>query len=675
MRVLIGVAGLLLAANLAQAQIPDGEWPAYGRDPGGSQYSPLRQVDTSNAAKLEVAWQHHSGDVRVGTGFAGTSLEVTPIFANDALYYCTPLNRVFALDGATGREKWVFDPDAPQPDSGKPLLDEPLMHVYCRGVAYWAGNDSRTDGSADGSADGSETASACARRIFKGDSRGHVYAIDADTGLACRDFGAAAGHPGYASHQDYENYGDGFIIISSPPLVIGDLVIVGSTVEDMFPNAKDGIVRAFDVRSGELRWEFNPIAEPLRDTIGGGNVWSTISADPQRGLVFLPTTSASTDYYGAFRPADSLLTDATVALDARTGEVRWYRQLIRHDLFDYDLPGHPLLVSIEHDNKQRDVAIQQTKLGEVFVFDRDTGTPLFPIEEYPAPPSDIPAETAATHQPTSPGIDRFARRELDADNLFGLTAIDQGACEKWFAQSRYNGLYTPPSEQGSIIFPSIRGGGNWGGIAFDPEHNLLIARADNLATHVQVFKPKPGETPVASRDYTDRILPITGTPYWIRIRMFVSPLGIPCTPPPWGELTAIDMTTGKTRWRIPVGQARRWGITLPESLGWGSPLIGGPMVTGGGLVFMAAGLDHNIRAFDVTTGATLWKHELPAPGMAVPMTYQINGVQYVVIAAGGNSLAETRNGDAIVAFALPATLRRENVAESISTEQEQTPPR
>ena len=667
MRVSIGAPGLLLAVSLvqgsvqAQTQIADAEWPTYGRDPGGSQFSPLRQIDVDNVTELEVAWQHESGDVIVGTGFAGTSLEVTPIFTNDTLYYCTPLNRVFALDGATGREKWVFDPDAPQPDTGKPLLDEPLMHVYCRGVAYWAGededsNDASYDDSNADADDNSDDANQapCTRRIFKGDSRGHVYAIDADTGLACRDFGAAAGHPGYASHQDYENHGDGFIIISSPPLVIGDLVIVGSTVEDMLPNAKDGIVRAFDVRSGELRWEFNPIAAPLRATIGGGNVWSTITADPQRGLVFLPTTSASTDYFGAHRPADSLLTDATVALDARTGKVRWYRQLVRHDLFDYDLPGHPLLVSIEHDEQRRDVAIQQTKLGELFVFDRDTGTPIFPIEEVAAPPSAIPGEKAATHQPSSPGIDRFASRELDADELFGLTAFDRGACEKWFAQSRYDGLYTPPSEQGSIVFPSIRGGGNWGGVAFDPEHNLLIARADNLATHVQLFKPEPGEEPVASREYTDRILPITGTPWWIRVRMFVSPLGIPCTPPPWGELTAIDMATGETRWRIPVGQARRWGGTLPESLEWGSPLIGGPMVTGGGLVFMAAGLDHNIRAFDVTTGATLWKHALPAPGMAVPMTYEIDGVQYVVIAAGGNSLAETRNDDAIVAFALPA---------------------
>ncbi|NND37314.1 MAG: PQQ-binding-like beta-propeller repeat protein, partial [Gammaproteobacteria bacterium] len=378
---------MLLFFQVAAASDRAGEWPSFGRDPGGSQFSPLDQVDRSNVERLDVAWTHRSGDVREGAGFAGTSLPVTPIYTNDTLYYCTPLNRVFALDGATGAEKWVFDPDAPQPDTGEPLLDEPLMHVYCRGVAYWSDTDPA----------GAATASAtpCTRRVFKGDSRGHLYAIDADTGLACRDFGAAAGHPGYASHTDYENYGDGFLIVNSPPAVVGDLVIVGSVVQDTIPNSKNGIVRAFDARSGKLQWEFNPIPKRLRDRVGGGNVWSTISIDPARGLVFLPTTSLSTDYYGAFRNGDSPLADATVAVDAQTGRVRWHHQLIRNDLFDYDLPGHPLLVTIRKDGAAVDVAIQQTKLGELFVFERETGTPVFPIDSMPASLSDIVGETSA----------------------------------------------------------------------------------------------------------------------------------------------------------------------------------------------------------------------------------------------------------------------------------------
>ena len=586
-----------------------------------------------------MAWTHRSGDFIQDTGFDGTSLEVTPIFVNETLYYCTPLNRVFALDPRNGVEKWVFDPDAPQADTGVPLLDEPIFHVYCRGVAYWESGEGRTS-------------KPCSKRIFKGDSRGHIFAIDADTGRACRDFGAEQGHPGYVSHHDYENHGDGFIILSSPPAVFGNLLIVGANVEDTMPNAKDGIARAFDVRSGELIWEFNPVPDRLRDTVGGGNVWSTISIDQERQLAFLPTTSLSTDYYGAFRQEGSPFSDAVVALDAQSGQVRWHYQIIRHDLFDYDLPSHPLLVSIENGGQNIDVAIQQTKTGEVFVFRRDNGEPVFPIGETPASSSDIPGEKSAPSQPSSLGIDSFAARALDAESMFGLTPLDRAWCQRVLSRSRYDGLYTPPSQEGSIIFPSIRGGGNWGGAAFDPLHNLLIVRADNLASRVSVFVPDADVAMEASREYANRILPIQGTPYWVQIRPFLSPLGIPCTPPPWGELTAIDMDTGRTRWRVPMGQARRWGITVPEFLEWGSPMVGGPMVTAGGLVFIGAGLDHHFRALDVETGEQLWKHELPAPGMAVPMTYAVSNRQFVVIAAGGNSLAETRIHDAIVAFSL-----------------------
>ena len=623
----------------AQTPVPDAHWPTFGRDPGGSQFSPLGAIHRDNVGDLRVAWTHRSGDFVQDTGFAGTSLEVTPIFVNSTLYYCSPLNRVFALDGETGKQRWVFDPDAPQPDTGEPLIQADIFHVYCRGVAYWEDV-------------GAEAGGHCKRRIYKGDSRGHVYAMDADTGLPCRDFGARTGHPGYVSHFDHENHGEGFIILSSPPAVVGDLIVVGANVEDVMPNANDGIVRAFHARTGALVWEFNPVPGELRDIVGGGNVWSTISVDPQRRLVFLPTTSLSTDYYGAFRRGGSPLSNAVVALDATSGWIRWHFQIVRHDLFDYDLPGHPLLVTIEKDGQPVDVALQQTKAGEVFVFKRDTGEPVFPIGEYATPASDIPGEQAAVSQPLSSGVDSFAARELTESDMFGLTPLDRNWCRKAFQNSRYDGLYTPPSARGSIIFPSIRGGGNWGGAAFDPRNNLLVVRADNLASRVAVFKPESGSVMEESREYANRILPIAGTPYWVQIRPFLSPLGIPCTPPPWGELTAIDMDTGRTRWRRPMGQARRWGITLPEFLEWGSPMVGGPMITAGGLVFIGAGLDHHIRALDVKTGEQLWKHKLPAPGMAVPMTYQAGGKQYVVIAAGGNSLAETRIRDTLVAFAL-----------------------
>jgi len=304
-------------------------------------------------------------------------------------------------------------------------------------------------------------------------------------------------------------------------------------------------------------------------------------------------------------------------------------------------------------NVERDVAIQQTKTGEVFVFDRATGEPVFAIEERPAPLSDVEGETASPTQPRSDGVEPFSRQGLDADAMFGLSVFDLAACRREFARLRYEGLFTPPSERGSIIYPSIQGGGNWGAAAFHSPSNTLVVRSSGLATIVELFQPDNPDEQEISTDYANRVLPLRGTPWWVRIRPFLSPLGLPCTPPPWGTLTAIDLATGKRRWQIPLGQARGGGLNIPESAGWGSPGLGGPIVTGGGLVFSAAGMDSAIRAFDIDDGRQLWKASLPAPGMAVPMTYLADGRQFVVIAAGGNAQAGTELSDAIVAFAIP----------------------
>ncbi len=619
---------LLFGANNAVAQ---SDWPTFGGDLGGSQYSSLSQIDRSNVSKLRPAWIHHSGDFEENK----TSLQVTPIHVNGMLYYCTPMNRVFALDPTTGKERWVFDPHT-QTIDGKPVNPQARSPRTCRGVAYW---EAKTP---------SET---CDRRIFKSDRFGFVYAIDADTGRACKDFGAAKGHPGYVSQYDFEAHGEGFLGMTSPPLVIGDIVIAGTGSNDGLSNASDGIVRAFDVRTGAMRWEFNPIPEDVRDKTGAANVWSTMSADVENGLVFLPTTSPSTDYYGGGRLFDIPLSDAVVALDAKTGAVNWSFQTVRHDLFDYDLPGHALLVDIMKDGKQQAVAIQQTKMGFLYVFDRTTGEPVFPIGEMDAPKSDVPGETAAPQQPVSRGIATFARQTLDRDSLFGITPLDRRWCQARFDELRYEGLFTPPSPTGSLLFPSALGGGNWGGAAYHRDSNLIIVKSENLATRISLIPRSEDGDKEFRLDYLSR--PLEGTPYRTVGEIFVSPLGIPCTPPPWGTLSAIDMDSGELRWQVPLGQVKRHGVKSLAA--WGSPNIGGPIVTAGNLIFVAASLDEHIRALDVMTGEQLWKANLPISATAVPMTYMGSDArQYVVIAAGGTARAETGSGDAVVAFALPA---------------------
>ncbi|MDX2144553.1 MAG: pyrroloquinoline quinone-dependent dehydrogenase, partial [Rhodospirillaceae bacterium] len=585
------LAAIAISTTAVAQEQSVGDWPAFGNDPGGSQSSPLAQITPENVKGLKLAWTHRSGDVAGRDSDTGaTALEAVPIHVNNTLYYCTPFNRVFALDPATGEEKWVFDPHAPGPD-GKALSDKPRKAGICRSVAYWQAAEP-------------QAGAACQKRIFKGDLDGKVYAMDADTGASCQDFGAGEGHPGYVTHFDFEAYGtnDTSRGMTSGPLVIGDIVVAAQGARDSISDANNGIVRAFDVRSGELKWEFDPIPRAHAHDTGAANVWSTMSADPARGLVFVPTTSPSSDYFGGNRTFDIPYSDATVALSAATGQPVWHYQIIDHDLFDHDVPGHPLLVTITKDGQKRDVAIQPAKIGSVFVLDRDTGTPLFPVEDRPVPQSDLPGEkTAATQRfPVLP--EPISRQTLSEDDMWGLTPIDRAWCQTRFREMRYEGHYTPPSERGTLIFPF--GGTNWGGVAYDAKTNLLIAKGQNMALRLKVTKKEPESDP----------------PYRVEPALFLSPLGAPCTPPPFGTVSAVDMDTGKIKWQVPLGQAKYLGITAPKFLEWGSPNIGGPMVTGGGLVFIAASLDAKLRALDVQTGEELWQHGLAAPGMSVPMT-------------------------------------------------------
>ncbi|PHR93682.1 MAG: pyrroloquinoline quinone-dependent dehydrogenase [Robiginitomaculum sp.] len=630
----------VLANTLAHAEDAKTQWPLFGGDTGGSQYSPLSQINTENVKKLKVAWVHKSGDLLINNKqkWKSTGYEVSPIHANNSIYYCTPLNRVFSLDPATGEEQWVFDPHAPDPVTKKPLIDKEKSAAYCRGVAYWESKTPIPD-------------TPCQKRVFRGDNHGHIYALDADTGLACRDFGTDKNHPGYVSNWDYPVHGeDPYRGTASPPTVIGDIMIAGSGAVDSIANSNDGVVRGWHAITGKLLWEFNPIPEGKRELTGAGNVWGPMTVDEKNGLVFLPTTSPSPDYYGGTRKFAMPLTSAIVALNAKTGDVVWSFQTVRHDVFDYDHGAHPLLVTIKKDGQLRDVAILHTKMGWVFVFDRKTGEHLWPIGEMVVPKSTVPGDVAAPTQPIPLGIDPIAKQSISKYDMWGITPLDKLWCERKYETLRNEGIYTPPSQEGSIASPSPFGGSNWGGASFDPTTNQLIVKAQNLPMILKITRADeidPNGPPIFSSR------PLVGTEYYFEGEVFMSPLGIPCSAPPWGTLTALNMDTGKINWQVPLGQSRRLGINVPNFFGWGAPNVGGPISTAGGLTFIAATMDGKFRAFDTKTGKVLWQDKLPAAGPSVPMSYEVGGRQFVVTTAGGVARLYNRLDDSLVAYALP----------------------
>ncbi|WP_439532778.1 pyrroloquinoline quinone-dependent dehydrogenase [Polymorphobacter sp.] len=611
------------------------DWPATGRDMGGSQWSPLAAINAGNVGRLRQAWVHHSGDVRQGGTYAGSRLEAIPLVVGETLFYCTPFDRVFALDAATGKPRWQFDPYGGSAQRAA-LFPGPMKPIHCRGVAYWQDRQAAAG-------------AACASRIYRAAGDRAVIALDAATGRPCEDFGAPAGHPGYVSHADFDPLGEMPVSATSPPLVVDDVLVAAAGAYDAPVDAANGIIRGFDARTGALRWAWDPIpAAQARDT-GAANVWTLLSADPARRLVFLATSSPSPDFYGATRRFEVPYANAVVALSIDTGKPVWHYQIIRHDVFDYDLPAHPMLVTIRKDGRLRDVVIQPTKSGMVFVLDRDTGQPVFPVKDYPAPASRVPGERTAATQPVPVLPVPLGRTRLAREDMFGLTPLDRAWCRNRFDRLRYEGLFTPPDPQESLIFPATMGGANWGGAAYDPATNLLVIKSENLASTMAINKRTPAFDNLP-KGFMNRVL--TGTDLVVTGDVMLSPLGIPCAPPPWGTIMAIDMSSGRLVWRVPLGQARRFGITVPAMLNWGSPSVGGPIVTGGGLVFIGASMDGRFRALDVRTGRELWQSQLPAPGMAVPVTYAAGGRQYVAIAAGGNAFAGTSLSDALVAYAL-----------------------
>jgi quinoprotein glucose dehydrogenase len=635
---------------------PVAGWPSYGADPGGTRYSPLTQIDRSNVGALEVAWTYRTGERLDQRPFA---FEATPILVGERLVFCTPWNRVVALDPDTGAELWRFDPE----------LDREIWYAnqyVCRGVSSWVDPDA---------AAGAE----CRERIFMGTNDGRLMAIDASDGGLCSDFGDGGEVDLEAGVGEIHRAGD--YQVTSPPAIARGLVITGSAVNDnQRVDPPSGVVRAYDARTGRLRWawdavppapgggEGDPAAPPQAEAPptqeqapppaawrpGTANVWSVISVDEVLGLVYLPTGNAAPDYWAAARGGSDYWSASVVALEIESGAVAWRFQTVHHDLWDFDVAAQPTLATLDRDGVEVPALVQPTKMGILFVLDRRTGEPLHPVEERPVPQTDVPGEISSPTQPFPSAPPPLTATTLDPADAFGLTPIDRKGCREAFEALRWDGMYTPPSLQGTLMFPGNAGGTNWGGIAIDPTRSLVVANVMNLAWSVRLI-PRDQFEAAAAAEPDVEISPQLGAPYGMRREMMASPLGIPCTPPPWGTLSAVDVAAGEIRWQVPLGTLRDL-LPMPLPIGrWGTPNIGGPVITAGGLVFIGATMDNYLRAFDVDTGAELWRGRLPAGPQATPMTYRLRpeSRQFVVIAAGGHHGAGTDPGDAIVAFALP----------------------
>jgi len=616
---------MFFIAVVASAQ----EWPSYGNDPGGRRYSPLTQINRVNVATLAPAWTYHMGELDRDEVEANrhhsAPFESTPIVVNGILYFSTPSSRVIALDSDTGAELWQFDPQAA--NSGR-------HHFYQhRGVAYWQSADTRDS------------------RILYGTFDGRLIALNAKDGRPCRDFGKngeidlrpGASAPPFGGDMKME------YSVTSPPAIYQNLAIVSAAVPEFPTRGPSGMVRAFDVRTGKLVWTFHTIPQPgephhdswsgdsWRDRTGA-NVWSIMSVDVERGLLFLPVGSASYDFYGADRQGDNLFSNSLVALDAATGKLVWFYQMVHHDVWDYDLPAQPVLITIHRDKKEIPAIVQVTKMGYVFVLDRETGKPLFPVEERPFPKSTVPGESASPTQPVPVKPPPLARQSLTAREITAVSPESQKYCADFFKSLEHHGMYGPYGQNQTLVFPGSLGGANWSGAAFDPTSGYLFVNVNELGA-VGALEPQPPGSPEPYRrankegEYAR---------FWDKNRL-------PCQQPPWGTLNAVDLNKGEIVWKVPLG------FFADLKVKTGTPNLGGSIIANG-VVFIGATMDNRFRAFDAKTGEELWSFTLNANAHATPLTYwgKKSHKQFVAIAVGGGGSLGVKVSDEVIAFALPA---------------------
>jgi quinoprotein glucose dehydrogenase len=666
-----GFAFGIVAGSIATAAIgwaaddsrPVVGWPTTEGAAGGGRYSPLADIDRTNVAALEVVWTYRHGDVDGGgmigplRSIRGTAAESTPLVVDDRLLYTTPFSRVIALDPKTGAELWTFDPGVDRGDRFANMLIN-------RGVGYW-----RESGDAE------NTIGPCRLRVFLASIDARLFALDAESGERCSDFGRDGEihlRPGIEPMTDPTEYN-----VTSPPTVVGDVVIVGSSIADTIRGfGPPGDVRAFDARNGKLVWTFHTIPHngefgadtwpEATERTGHANVWSTMAADLERGWVFLPVATANPDFYGGDRKGANLFSDSVVALDAKTGERIWHFQTVHHDLWDYDLAAPPTLVDIERDGRSIPAVAQATKTGFVFVLDRETGAPLYPVEERPVPVSDVPGEAAWPTQPFPTAPPPLVPQRLTEADLWDKNDRHLKKCQTLFRSVRNEGLFTPPSEDTSLIYPFTGGGANWSGASFDPVRGYLYVPVRNLAHTIKLHPLAAKNVDAPDHAVLDSlwgglrwITTGRGTRlrYW-QDRRLLAVDGEPCNKPPWGLLVAVDLNRGTIVWRQPTG-------TIEETGEKGLENAGHALVTAGGLVFHGGTREKKFWAYDSDTGDVVAEFDLPAALHAGPISYrgEAGGRQLIVVAPGGHVGLDTPQGDHVIAYGLPDRPTSESAAD------------
>ncbi|HEX5027038.1 MAG TPA: pyrroloquinoline quinone-dependent dehydrogenase [Agriterribacter sp.] len=644
-----GLLAALLSSSLRAQQVntagKDDEWTSYGRDAGGSRYSPLHQINTGNIAALKPAWTYQTGELKVYDGTKAkekAAFEATPIMVDRTIFLSTPSCRVIAIDPSTGVQKWIFDP--------KINLKNDFSEITSRGVSVWPTHDHPDYKST-------------AKKIFIATIDGRLIALNAKTGTPVLSFG----------NDGTVNLREGFgneLSVTSPPCVIGNLVVVGSSMGDNqrfdYPR---GTVRAYDVISGNLRWSWDPIPTDSTDEAwktwkgqkahqtGAANAWAVISCDAARDLVFIPTSSPSPDFYGGERLGQNLYGNAIVALRASTGKMVWFFQVVHHDLWDYDIAAQPVLMDVNRNGKKIPAVAVGTKMGHIFILNRETGESLFPVEERAVPPSTIEGEEANATQPFPIFPAPLGLQNITPEDAWGITPEDKKEAEKKIAEYLNNGPFTPPSYQGTIMAPGNVGGIHWGGMCFDPEQGLLITNINRVPALIRML---PREKLARLEQEDETLLRAetgrqAGTPYVMKRSYLFKVIDgnmMMLTSPPWGTLLSIDVNSGAKKWEVPLGYMLDPG-KYPGAEKWGSVNFGGAIVTAGNLLFVAATMDNHLRAFNTKTGALLWEYLLPASAQATPMSYEMDGKQYVVIAAGGHGKLGSQQGDYVMAFSLP----------------------